>query len=111
MTPNRHCCEICSYIQIIRTFCEISATSGKILLDAKKNGDNYYWTNGNKAYFQVAAVTNAGDGDCAYIDITTSTLHGLNCATTANIICQKSRKFFCLFILRCKKNKGVNIPY
>lgn len=60
-----------------------------ILLGAKKDGNGYKWTNGNKAYFMVADVTDSSIGECVVIDRTSGALKGIDCAASHSILCQQ----------------------
>lgn len=70
-----------------------------IYLDAKKMGTEYYWTTGAKAYFTTSDVTNAGAGDCAYGDKSSNSIHGTDCNSAYNVICQSSK--FRRMVLLC----------
>ncbi|XP_052069619.1 polycystin-1-like isoform X1 [Mytilus californianus] len=77
------------YTQEITDVLSQYSSFSTILLGATKDGNGYKWTNGNKAYFMAADVTDSSVGGCVVIDRTSGALKGIDCSSSHSILCQE----------------------
>lgn len=68
---------------------------GSFLMDAKRSGKRYYYSDGSKTPFNLDDPTN---GDCVKIDGSTSKLTSANCSTPAPFACIQGNLILMIFL-------------